>query len=292
MSATCTSRPVRTPSAGGSAPWPDSSRTSSSTPATASPTRTPCPTSSTPSARCSTFPGAFVLGSNDYYAPSLEEPVPLPRLAGPATMRGGPPGTGDTPRPALARPRRRDERERLGRPQQRLDPALRRRPHGRAARRRRPAHPPRPVRLASPGPPDSDATSPSASCTRRTTGWSTGWPPTGSRSCSPGTPTAASSCIPGWGALVSNCDLARAAPRGCRGTRDDDLAARLGRARHVAVRARSASPARPRRPCSPSSRRPLKAHASPSVGRATGFGAPSGARGYASRARSGCSAAW
>ena len=80
--------------------------------------------------------------------------------------------------------------------------------------------------------------------------------------------------VPGWGALVTNCDLdtrrakgvsrwwpgagrtgpragaapSSQAPSGCR------VAARLGRAGHLALRPRARSPAGPRRPCSPWSR--------------------------------------
>ena len=63
------------------------------------------------------------------------------------------------------------------------------------------------------------------------------WPPTASRSSSPGTPTAASCACPCYGALVTNCDLDPRRARGLSAARPTShAAARLRRPRHLAVR--------------------------------------------------------
>ena len=173
----------------------------------------------------------------------------------------------------------------LGRPDQRASLGRGPRPTARAARRRRPARAARRLLRGRPDRPTTTRTSPSASCTRPTTGSPTRWPPTASRSCSPGTPTAARSASPSTAPWCPTPTSARDEPRGSAGTpRAPCSTSRPGSGRPPTPR--SGSPARPRRRSSPSCRRTPR----PEAVRPTGLGGPPAA-GYPRRA-SGCGAAW
>ena len=69
--------------------WPAWSPTSSSTPATTWPTPRRCPPSCRRSATCSSVPGVFVFGSNDYFGPRPKNP--LNYLTNPSTASHGQP---------------------------------------------------------------------------------------------------------------------------------------------------------------------------------------------------------
>ena len=177
-------------------------------------------------------PGAFVMGSNDYYAPMLKNParyllpareVRLGKARLPTEdLRDGLLAAGwvdlDNARARLKVDHR--EIELVG-----TDDA-----HIRADRY---------AEVAGPGRPGGRPVA-RASPTRRTAGSWTRWSPTASAWSWPATPTAGSCGVPGVGALVTNCDLPRRQARGLStwssGGRAG-LAARVRGPGHVAVRA-------------------------------------------------------
>ena len=157
--------------------------------------------------RCSTSPGVFVFGSNDYFSPTLRNPLRylLPddgkrnTAHAPAAVAG--------PRPGL-------HRRRLGRPHQPPRHRWRWRDCGSPS----PAWTTR--TWATTGSTRSPARrTPTPTCgwrwpTRRTCGCWTSSPPTGTTRSSPATRTAARSACPGGGALTTNCDLEPARAKG------------------------------------------------------------------------------
>ena len=153
-------------------------------------------------------PGVFVLGSNDYFAPILRNP--LCATSSPTTARAGR-HTTKLPWRELA-----DAFSAAGWTDltNRRTTTHRRRPDRGVGRRRRPA--PglrRPRRGRRPGRPPTP-TCGSRSPTRRTCGCSTSSPPTATTRSSPATPTAVRSRLPLRGALVTNCDLEPARAKG------------------------------------------------------------------------------
>ena len=191
-------------------------------------------------------PGAFVLGSNDYFAPGLKNP--LRYLTG---------GTGDDVRP---QDRRQDpdlpwrdlvavmSDAGLGRPRQRLGAGSR----STAARSRCAAWTTRTsgatATTGSPDPPRRDADLALGVVHAP-------YHRVLDRMAADGLPLVLAGhthggqlCVPFCGALVTNCDLTRAGPRACRGTRTTTwLHVSAGWAPRRTPR--SGSPARPRRPC-------------------------------------------
>ena len=196
------------------------------------------------SSRCSSGRACSCSGRNDYFAPAPVKPWRYLTAPSELDERRAPLPWGDLVKGA--------ERGRLARPVQRArlgSPSTAARSTSAASTTRTSCAT---ATTRSPARSPPTPTSRSASRTRPTCACSTRWPPTAPASCSPATPTAASSCIPGYGALVTNCDLrARRRPRASPGTRGRGtapatpgsaarrarrVAARLGRARHLAVR--------------------------------------------------------
>ena len=182
-------------------------------------------------------PGAFVLGSNDYFSPGLKNP--LRYLTGgtgvdvrPQDRRQDP----DLPWRDLVRPH---ERCGLGRSRQRLGAGQGRRPRDRAARRGRPAHPAGPLR---PG-----------GRTRRdrtpTSRWASSHAPyhrVVDRMAADGLPLVLAGhthggqlCVPFCGALVTNCDLSPRRAKGLSRHTDDTwlhVSAGLGTSPYAPIR--------------------------------------------------------
>ena len=194
-------------------------------------------------------PGVFVFGSNDYFAPTLRNPVRY--LLPDDGLRNT-----RSPAAAVGRAEAAVDRPRLARPDQHHRPADRARHQHRVRRRRRPApglRRPRRGRRGRPG---------------RRRPAARGHPcavPAGARPVRrrrlrrhlrrphPRRPA----CLPGYGALVTNCDLdTRRAPRGCTGIRPTP--GRAIRAAPGCTSRRAPAPRRtprcgsaagPRRPC-------------------------------------------
>ena len=188
-------------------------------------------------------PGAFVLASNDYYAPRPKNPLKYfwpdhKRVHGDAA--------------AVARPARRHARPRLARPHQRRRRAHRRRTADRLRRRRRLRTSSGTATTRSPGRPTPTADvriglahSPEPRVLDR-------FAADGYDLLLCGHTHGGQLRVPFYGALVTNCGIDRERVRWLhRWTGPGHLAARLGGPGHQPVRARSASPARPRRRCSP-----------------------------------------
>ena len=152
-------------------------------------------------------PGVFVFGSNDYFSPTLRNPLRylLPGRRPPQHPLGA---------AAVARPARRLHRLRLGRPHQPARGGEGRRAVLRVRRRRRPAPALRPARRRRrPGRPRAP-TSGSGSRTRRTSGCSTSSPRDGYDAILAGHTHGGQVCLPGVGALTTNCDLEPARAKG------------------------------------------------------------------------------
>ena len=183
------------------------------------------------------MPGVFVFGSNDYFAPTLRNPL---RYLLPDD------GQRNTHAPQLPwqRPARRVHRGRLARP----DQHPRRRSRSGTRRSRSPASTTRTWATTgstrSPAPPTRTPTSGSASRTRRTSGCSTSSPRDGYDAILAGHTHGGQVCLPGVGALTTNCDLEPARAKGLHRHPADSrpgrpgvgVAARVGRARHQPVR--------------------------------------------------------
>ena len=192
------------------------------------------------------LPGAFVLGSNDYFAPVPKNPAALPRrpvapsaqhrrrAAVAATWSAGLTDAGwldltNAPRPAVGRRARR---------------------RAASASTTRTSSATGTTEVAGPADPAADLAlgvthAPYQRVLDAMAADGAGW-------CSPATPTAGSCACPGYGALVTNCDLPTAAGQGAvavrparlgrrpgprRRRRPRRLAARVRRAGHLAVRA-------------------------------------------------------
>ena len=143
------------------------------------------PAVSTPSGRCSTLPGVFVPGTNDYYAPQPKNPRATSAGRARPTPAPSPTCPGRSwaacsPRPAGPTSQPRAHRLAVGGPTSRWPASTTRTCAGTATTGRRAGRPRR-------------RTCGSASCTRPSPRVLDRSPPTATTSCSPGTPTAASS---------------------------------------------------------------------------------------------------
>ena len=227
------------------------------------------------------MPGAFVFGSNDYYSPTLKNPAALPRRRHRSELARERPIDLPWRGPAC-----RASRRGLGGPDQRARRASRSTAvRARAARRRRPAHRRDDYDDGGRRRADDDADLTLGVVHAPYHRVIDAMAADGIPLVLAGHTHGGQLCVPFFGALVTNCDLALAAPRASARHSDVDLAARLGRARHLAVR-----PDPVRLPA-----RGDAAH--PGPGRVRGLSrrlpvwAARPRRGYPRRA-SGCGAAW